>query len=139
MVGMFNDLMSKIFRDAGAIPSEGTPSGTTIESATAPTATTQAASAVSAVPCSRPQSFDVTAFFDDLAGKNVEQRDWRSSIADLMELLGLESTLSARQQLARELHYPGDENDEPTMNVWLHRQVLRQVVENGGQVPRELL
>jgi Domain of unknown function (DUF3597) len=60
------------------------------------------------------------------------------SIVDLMKLLNLDSSLAARKHLAQELHYSGDMNDSASMNVWLHKQVMIKLAENGGQVPREL-
>jgi hypothetical protein len=70
---------------------------------------------------------------------NPEKLDWRKSIVDLMKLVGIDSSLSARKQLASELHYSGDENDSATMNVWLQKEVIRKLAENGGKVPQELL
>jgi uncharacterized protein DUF3597 len=57
----------------------------------------------------------------------------------LMKLVGMDSSLSARKQLATELHYSGDQNDSASMNIWLHKQVLIKLAENGGKVPQELL
>ena len=149
-MGMLNDLMSKIFGHASAAPSAtSAPSSTTIESATAPSGTTPAASAVApatAAPtatsdvAARPvQAADITAILDELATKNSEELDWKKSIVDLLKLVDMDSSLSARKQLAKELNYPGDENDSATMNVWLHKQVLRELSEHGGKIPRELL
>jgi Domain of unknown function (DUF3597) len=87
----------------------------------------------------RQPKVDVSAILDGLAAKNPEKLDWKKSIVDLLKLVGMDSSLSARKQLATELHYPGDENDSATMNVWLHKQVLRQLSEHGGKIPRELL
>jgi hypothetical protein len=149
-MGMFNDLMSKIFGHLSATPSAAaTPTGTTIEAATAPSGTTPAASAVapataapattSDAPAVPVQTVDVTSILDGLAAKNSEKLDWKKSIVDLLKLVEMDSSLSARKQLAKELRYPGDENDSATMNVWLHKQVLRQLSEHGGKIPRELL
>jgi hypothetical protein len=44
-----------------------------------------------------------------------------------------------RNRLATELHYTGDPNDSASMNIWLHKQVLQKISENGGKVPAELL
>jgi Domain of unknown function (DUF3597) len=146
-MGMFTSLMAKIFGHASATPT-ATPS-TTIESATAPSATTPAASAVSpatAAPAATPdaaaapaQTVDVPAILDSLAAKNREKLDWKKSIVDLLKLVDMDSSLSARKQLATELHYSGDENDSASMNVWLHKQVLRELSEHGGKIPPELL
>jgi hypothetical protein len=49
-----------------------------------------------------------------------------------------DSSLSARKQLAQELHYTGDTNDSAAMNIWLHKQVMTKLAENGGKVPDDL-
>ena len=85
------------------------------------------------------QAVDVTAILDDLAAKNPEKLDWRKSIVDLMKLVGIDSSLAARKQLATELCYSGDEKDSAAMNIWLHKQVIMKIAENGGTVPQELL
>jgi hypothetical protein len=54
-----------------------------------------------------------------MAAKNPEKLDWRRSIVDLMKLVGMDSSLAARKQLATELHYTGNQNDTAAMNVWL--------------------
>jgi hypothetical protein len=56
-----------------------------------------------------------------------------------MKLLNLDSSLTARKELAKELHYTGDTNDSAKMNVWLHAQVMQKLAENGGKVPADLL
>jgi hypothetical protein len=68
-----------------------------------------------------------------------ESRDWKPSIVDLMKLVRMDSSFGARKQLATELHYTGDPNDSAAMNVWLHKQVLIKLSQNGGKVPQELL
>ncbi len=82
---------------------------------------------------------DVGAILDDLAAKSDEKLDWKKSIVDLMKLVGMDSSFGARKQLAKELNYTGDPNDSAAMNVWLHKQVLKKLAENGGKVPAELL
>jgi Domain of unknown function (DUF3597) len=82
---------------------------------------------------------DVAIILDGLAAKNAEKLDWKRSIVDLMKLVGMDSSLSARKQLATELHYTGDQNDSASMNIWLHKEVLKKLSENGGKVPPELL
>jgi len=75
---------------------------------------------------------------DKLAEASSEDLDWRKSIVDLMKLLKLDSSLAARKQLATELHYTGSTKDSAAMNVWLHKQVMIKLAENGGKVPSEL-
>jgi hypothetical protein len=85
-----------------------------------------------------PQSVDVEAVLDEMARKKQEKLNWRTSIVDLMKLLDLDSSLSARKQLAHELHYDGDTDGSAAMNIWLHKQVMIKLAENGGKVPEEL-
>jgi len=75
---------------------------------------------------------------DDMASKAPEKLNWKTSIGDLLKLVGLDSSLAARQELAQELHYTGDTDDSASMNIWLHRQVMNKVAANGGKVPDDL-
>ena len=81
---------------------------------------------------------DVAAVMDKLAEETDEDLDWRHSIVDLMKLLKLDSSLAARKQLAGELQYTGNTKDSATMNIWLHKQVMLKLAENGGKVPADL-
>jgi hypothetical protein len=82
---------------------------------------------------------DVVTMLEDMAAKAPQKLNWRTSIVDLMKLLGMESSLSERKELATELGCPVEfMNDSAKMNVWLHKEVLRQIAENGGNVPAEL-
>ncbi|MDP9291243.1 MAG: DUF3597 domain-containing protein [Verrucomicrobiota bacterium] len=131
-MGLFNTLMSKIFGSApGSAPAAS--AGT----ATAPGSPAAAAAPATATPAA--PAVDVGSVLDGLAAKNSEKLDWKRSIVDLMKLVGMDSSLSARKELAKELNYTGDTNDSATMNVWLHQQVLKKLSENGGKVPAELL
>ena len=85
------------------------------------------------------QPVDVAAILDQLAAKNSEKLDWKRSIVDLMKLVGMDSSLAARKELAQDLHYTGDTNDSATMNIWLHKEVMKKLAENGGKVPQNLL
>ncbi len=150
-MGLFNNLMSKIFGHAAPAAAKGTQttaaapttSGTQAAGATAqPTvAPSPPAGAPMAQPVAAPPApvVDVAAVLNDMAKKNPEKLDWRKSIVDLMKLVGMDSSLGARKQLATELNYSGDMNDSASMNVWLHKQVLVKLAENGGKVPPELL
>jgi hypothetical protein len=161
IMGLFNNLMSKIFGHAAPAAAQGpqaaaaaasTASATQATGAPAAAATgpqtaaaaasgTQAAGAPAAQPSAAPAPpvVDVAAVLNDMAKKNPEKLDWRKSIVDLMKLVGMDSSLGARKELATELHYTGDMNDSASMNVWLHKQVLVKLAENGGKVPPELL
>ena len=130
-MGLFNNLMSKIFGHAApaAAVNSGTPSA-------APASVASGATAVATAP---PPTVDVAAILNDLAAKNPEKLDWKRSIVDLMKLVGMDSSLTARKELAKDLNYTGDMNDSASMNVWLHKEVLRKLAANGGRVPAELL
>lgn len=74
-----------------------------------------------------------------MAAKNHEKLDWKKSIVDLLKLVGMDSSLSARKELAKELKYSGSTSDSAAMNQWLHKEVIRQFAANGGKVPTHLL
>ena len=99
----------------------------------------QANASPTAAPSAPPaQTVDVAAIVDKAAAAKGEKLAWRTSIVDLMKALDLDSSLSARKQLAKELHYTGNTNDSAAMNVWLHKQVMIKLAENGGKVPDSL-
>jgi hypothetical protein len=82
---------------------------------------------------------DVISMLEGWAAETPQKLNWRTSIVDLMKLLGMESSLAERKELAVELGCPADYmNDSAKMNVWLHKEVLRQIAQNGGNVPAEL-
>ena len=81
---------------------------------------------------------DVVAILDNLNASAKEKLNWRVSIVDLMKLLDLDSSLTARKELAKELAYAGDTHDSATMNIWLHKQVMAKLAQNGGKVPDDL-
>lgn len=100
--------------------------------APAPTASPAAPVAISVV--------DVVAQLEAAAGKHPEKLNWKTSIVDLMKLLGMDSSLAARKELATELGCPADKmGDSAQMNMWLHKTVLRKLADNGGNVPADLL
>jgi hypothetical protein len=81
---------------------------------------------------------DVAAVLDDLSDKTTEKLDWRHSIVDLMKLLSVDSSLLARKELAKELHYDGDTSNSASMNIWLHKQIMTKLAANGGKLPEDL-
>ncbi len=81
---------------------------------------------------------DVVEVLSARAATQGQQLNWRTSIVDLMKLLDIDSSLENRRELAQELGYAGDTGDTATMNMWLHRQVMRELAANGGTVPAEL-
>ena len=109
--------------------------------ATSPSATkgSVAPSGGGSNPASAPaQEIDIEPILDNAVAAKKEKLQWRTSIVDLMKALDIDSSLSARKDLAKELGYTGDTNDSATMNIWLHKQVMTKLAENGGKVPSEL-
>jgi Domain of unknown function (DUF3597) len=130
---VLGNIISTIFGHAGAKPS---PPGTGPAPPGPPSSRSSgAANAPAAAP---PSAVDVEAVLTKLASQNREKLDWRRSIVDLLKLLKLDSSHSARKELAKELHYTGNTNDSAAMNVWLHKQVMIKLAENGGKVPDSL-
>lgn len=87
--------------------------------------------AAPAAPAAAP--VDVAAVLDTMnEGKNL---NWRTSIVDLMKLTGMDSSLAERKELANELGYTGDTSDSAAMNIWLHKQVMQKIRDNGGRIP----
>ena len=99
----------------------------------APAATATAPAPPTAAPV------DVAARLDEMKAASKQTLNWRESIVDLMKLVGIDSDITNRRALAHELGYTGDLNDSATMNVWLHKQVMLKLSENGGKVPANLL
>ena len=83
---------------------------------------------------------DVVAKLEGMAASHAEKLNWKTSIVDLMKLLGLDSSLAVRKELATELGCPADKmGDSAQMNMWLHKAVLQKLADNGGNIPAELL
>ena len=107
----------------------------------------KAQAAPSSQPAAAPKSppsmeiVDVVGKLEVLAASRPQQQlNWRTSIVDLMKLLELDSSLSARKTLATELGCPPEKmGDSAKMNMWLHKTVLQKLAANGGNIPKELL
>lgn len=129
-MGLFGTIMEKLGFGAAA------------HAATPPPA---AAAPASPAPAAAPQpaaisAVDVVGKLEGLAAKNAQKLNWKTSIVDLMKLLNLDSSLTARKELATELGCPADKmGDSAQMNMWLHKAVLQKLAANGGNIPKELL
>jgi hypothetical protein len=125
-MSIFGTIMNAIFGSkASAAPAGG---------AAAP-AGGGAAAAPGAAPA---QTVDVAPILDKAVAAKGEKLDWKHSIVDLMKALDIDSSLSARKELAKELGYTGDTNDSASMNIWLHKQVMTKLAANGGKLPPEI-
>ncbi|TWB96248.1 uncharacterized protein DUF3597 [Bradyrhizobium macuxiense] len=136
-MSIFGSIMGAIFgHGAQAKTAETT---TTTAPGAAPASTSTSSASASAAPGTpAAQTVDVAVIVDKAAAATGEKLDWRTSIVDLMKALGLDSSLAARKELAKELHYTGDTNNTATMNVWLHQQVMAKLAANGGKLPADI-
>lgn len=148
-MGLFNTILQKLgFMKDKAVEAVA---GETAAAAEAPAAPAEAApveaaavetvaAAAPAAADAPPETVDVVAVCEALAAKNPQKLNWRTSIVDLMKLLGMDSSLANRKELAKELGCPENliGGDYSQMNVWLIKAVMKKLAENGGKVPEEL-
>lgn len=148
-MSIFGSIMSKIFGHKPAAAETTAPGSTDTTTAPAPATPGLPSGTTPSVPTAgNPTAagtvggaqppVDVNAVLTEMASKNGQSLNWKQSIVDLMKLLDLDSSLQARKDLAQELHYTGDMNESASMNIWLHKQVMQKLAENGGKVPAEL-
>ncbi len=130
-MGILGTIISKVFGGKKETPAPAPASAPAAE--VVETVVTEAA--IPAVPA----DFDVTGYLNELRGQTKEKLDWTVSIVDLMKLVGMDSSLSARKELAKELGYGEDTQDTAKMNIWLHKQVMQQIAKHGGKLPAELI
>ena len=141
-MSIFGKIMGAIFgsKAAAATPTGGTApasGGAAPSAGSAPASTSAPAS--SSAPTATAQTVDVTPILDKAAAaKKGEKLEWRTSIVDLMKALDIDSSLTARKELAKELGYTGDTNDSASMNIWLHKQVMAKLAANGGKLPPDI-
>lgn len=160
-MGFFDDIKGKIFgapASAAIPPASATPAPSAAvqaaqqaalaagkaaadkaiaEAVAANAAATKVADASPSAPAA--SSVDVAAVLDAAVAKSGQKLNWKTSIVDLLKALDIDSSLTARKELADELGYSGDKSDSATMNIWLHKQVLAKLAANGGKVPGNLL
>jgi hypothetical protein len=125
-MSIFGKIMSAIFGSSASATPAATPAS---GGSAAPAGGSSAAPA---------QTVDVAPILDKAVAAKGEKLAWRTSIVDLMKALDIDSSLSARKDLAKELHYTGDTNDSATMNMWLHKQMMAQLAANGGKLPADI-
>lgn len=150
-MGMFSGIMEKLGfnksaqQAAATSLAAGSPQGAA--PGAAPAAPTAGPTASTSAPPTSPQqaptamsTVDVMGQLEKLAASNPQKLNWRTSIVDMLKLLGMDSSLTARKNLAVELGCPADKlGDSAQMNTWLHKKVLEKLAENGGNVPKDLL
>ncbi|MDR5801382.1 DUF3597 domain-containing protein [Caballeronia sp. LZ001] len=148
-MSIFSSILNKIFphdHPAGSASGAATPPASPGAAPATPTAsgtpTSTPAGTASAEPARPPVTpmpeVDVEAILTQKQQQSGATLNWRTSIVDLLKLLDLDSSLDARKSLAAELHYTGSTDDSASMNIWLHKQVMKKLAENGGKVPADL-
>ncbi|MXN48022.1 DUF3597 family protein [Shinella kummerowiae] len=146
-MGIFSSIKEKLFGKAEDKQAAETITADAVKPATADMAATPTAGkdAVVTPVENRPatttpsQPVDVAAILDAAVAKNGQKLDWRRSIVDMMKALGMDASLQERKELADELGYTGDKSDSATMNIWLHKALMKALADNGGKVPADLL
>jgi hypothetical protein len=138
-MSLLNTILSKLGIGAGATsapPPQRTPPASTSAPPSSPPTSSPPPSP------SRPTAgpVDIAAALEQRAAANPQKLNWRTSIVDLLKLLDMDSSITARKALASELGCPAElMGDSAKMNMWLHETVLARVAANGGKVPQELL
>ena len=127
-MSVFGNIISAIF-------GHGASASTTTAAAGGSTSPSSAKPGAAAKPMTMQE---VEAMIEKIADAQDEEYNWEESIVDLMKLLKLDSSLTARKQLAQELGYKGELNGSAEMNIWLHKQVMTKLAESGGVVPDSL-
>jgi Domain of unknown function (DUF3597) len=133
-MSFFNSILSKL--------GMGTAEAAELPAATAATgaAASAAAPGVAAAVVTPMSSVDVVGKLTALAAAHAEPSNWQSSIVDLLKLLGMDSSITARKAMAVEMACPADKMaDSAHMNMWLHQAVLQKLAANGGNIPKDLL
>ena len=136
-MSIFSKIKDAIFgTKAAAQPAPANPS--------AANRTPSATTGTTAAPAKPPQApaqpvVDVEASLEKMAATSGQKLNWRTSIVDLMKLVGMDPSLENRKELARELGYTGDTGDSAAMNIWLHKRVMKELATHGGKVPANML
>ncbi|PKP72250.1 MAG: hypothetical protein CVT83_00835 [Alphaproteobacteria bacterium HGW-Alphaproteobacteria-5] len=130
-MGIFSSIKDAIFGTKAQAAETAAPASTPLGSALD--------AATSAMNAATPMSdVDVEAILSAEAANAGQALNWRTSIVDLMKLVGIDSSLANRKELAQELGYTGALDGSAEMNIWLHKAVMRELAANGGKVPADL-
>ena len=143
-MSIFGSIKKAIFGDRGPLGGQfsGKPAPAP-QAAPQATPTPQPSAPATPPPAATPAPaagpVDVEKVLSDLAAKHSGPAlNWRTSIVNLMKLLGIDSSLDNRKELATELGYTGAKDGSAEMNIWLHKAVMRELEKNGGLVPASL-
>ena len=132
-MGFFSKILTKLGINTASAATAPTPT------ATAKTTTADIAP-VAPPPPKSVELVDVVSQLEQRAAANPQKLNWKTSIVDLLKLLDIDSSFTARKELATELGCPAEMmGDSAKMNIWLHKTVLARIADNGGNVPQDLL
>ena len=132
-MSVLGSILGSIFKTKKEEPVSAAPAPAPTAAPVQPQVTAAAATAPQPAP-----EVDVAGILNFMNEQRDQKLNWRTSIVDLMKLLGLESSLAERKELADELGYTGDKSDTASMNIWLHKQVIQKIKDNGGRLPTDL-
>ena len=135
-MSILGKIMGAIFGHAEAAPAGG--AAPAAQDKASSQASSPSAAAPSTAPTGSASNVDFAPILDKAVAAKGEKLEWKTSIVDLMKALHIDSSLSARKELAKELGYSGDTNDSATMNIWLHKQVMAKLAANGGKLPDDI-
>lgn len=135
--GIKNAIWGKAKAKAAAKPAATRPAATA-PVAPKPVAAAPAAAVVAPAPVEMDE-VDVAELLEEMAETSAVKLNWRTSIVDLLKLLDLDFSLTARKELAEELGYTGERDGSAEMNIWLHKAVMKELAKNGGKVPADML
>ncbi|WP_369061928.1 DUF3597 domain-containing protein [Caulobacter sp. 73W] len=136
-MGLFSSILEKIFNHKSK-KSQATPPQQQAVGAPTPVTKAAAPSPAPAAQSAAPQQVDVEAVLSELAQVKGGGGNWRTSIVDLLKLLDLDSSLSARKDLAEELGVRAGQDGSAEQNIALQKAVMKKLADNGGKVPADL-
>ncbi|KQN11798.1 DUF3597 family protein [Sphingomonas sp. Leaf28] len=134
-MSIFSTIMNKVFHHKAApaaAPAQAPAAAPQAAPQAAPIATAQPA------PAAAQQSVDVGAVLGEMASLKDGGGNYQSSIVDLLKLLDLDSSLTARKELAAELNVHAAADGSAEQNIALHKAVMQKLADNGGIVPDSL-
>ena len=142
-MSFFGSILDSIFHHSTSAPAQTSASSGAqqTQSNTAGATASQAQPGAGTMPppmsggSQKLQSVDVEAVLTQLASKKGGGGNWRTSIVDLLKLLDLDSSLSARKELANELNVHAGDDGSAEQNIALEKAVMAKLAENGGKVP----
>ena len=132
-MSIFSTIMNKIFHHGQAAPAAAAPAA-----APQPRAPAAAPAALTPAAPAPQQPVDVAAVLTQMAAAKGRPSNWQTSIVDLLTLLDMDSSLTARKELANELNIHVDADGTAEENIALHKAVMAKLAENGGKVPADL-